>query len=567
MDFFKSFVFAGSDHRIRIIMETRDDPLFCANDVGKVLGIANIRSNIAKLDVDEVAVVVTDDPLGVAQKTNFLTELGVYKVMMRSNKENAKPFQKWVASTIKTIRQTGRYDLEQQAEKHTAEIKKMQESSEEKLQKARQQTETALMMVEDVRVRSSTKLSELQAESDERIREVKKINDLEMEIANHNSLVNVYHKKPVVYIGIITEKEKGKFIVKIGSSKNIRLRLVDLNLKYDRNFFYAHAFEVSESKLLDFERFMQKHPTIKPSVYRDVIVNGERSNEVFLMTKQQITTAAHIAKCNQKKFKTSEIEELKVKIDQLTAIINPNFKLQEPLTTEQDEEEPGKQEAATEDPPHIKKRTLRSRAVQKYSVDGTQLLQYYDTVKLALNDPEFNDISRSGMQNAVRDCVVYKGYRWYFVVRGATDQFNIPDTVDKPEYNFNAIVELDETGGKIVNAYATKSALGRVIGCNNGGRWVTNINRGKPVNGVTYMNVNKVDPAMLKKFLDDGGSIPDTHSYRKRKIEQISKSGEVVKTWETIKKVTNEFKLSDSTLHNAMNGKTEAKGFMWRWKD
>ena len=46
----------------------------------------------------------------------MLTEHGLYKVIMRSNKVIAKQFQDWVFDVLKEIRLTGKYQLEKQLE-------------------------------------------------------------------------------------------------------------------------------------------------------------------------------------------------------------------------------------------------------------------------------------------------------------------------------------------------------------------------------------------------------------------------------------------------------------------
>ena len=59
-----------------------------------------------RLDEDER----TKLDLGRAGETNFITESGLYAVIVRSDKPNAKKFRKWVTSEVlPTIRKTGGY--------------------------------------------------------------------------------------------------------------------------------------------------------------------------------------------------------------------------------------------------------------------------------------------------------------------------------------------------------------------------------------------------------------------------------------------------------------------------
>ena len=64
----------GESHHINI-QGTVDDPLFQANQIGKILGLGNIREAIKDFGEDERSVSLTDTAFGI-KETNFLTELG-----------------------------------------------------------------------------------------------------------------------------------------------------------------------------------------------------------------------------------------------------------------------------------------------------------------------------------------------------------------------------------------------------------------------------------------------------------------------------------------------------------
>jgi prophage antirepressor-like protein len=112
MDIVRAFSDSGLAHGVTInIQGTMEEPLFQANQIGVLLGLANIRDAIKDFDSDEKGVVSTDTP-GGAQSTLFLTELGLIRLLNMSRKPFARPFQKWVAKVIKEIRLTGKYELE-----------------------------------------------------------------------------------------------------------------------------------------------------------------------------------------------------------------------------------------------------------------------------------------------------------------------------------------------------------------------------------------------------------------------------------------------------------------------
>lgn len=91
--------------QIRMVM-VDDEPMFCLADVCKALELSNSRIVADRLDEDERRKL--DLPRqGV---TWFVTESGLYAVILRSDKPNAKKFRKWVTSDVlPTIRKTGGY--------------------------------------------------------------------------------------------------------------------------------------------------------------------------------------------------------------------------------------------------------------------------------------------------------------------------------------------------------------------------------------------------------------------------------------------------------------------------
>lgn len=85
-----------------------ENPLFLAKDVANWIEIRNHRDMLSRVDEDE-KVVGLIDTLGGEQETTFLTEDGLYEVLMQSRKPIAKQFKKEVKKILKQIRQTGGY--------------------------------------------------------------------------------------------------------------------------------------------------------------------------------------------------------------------------------------------------------------------------------------------------------------------------------------------------------------------------------------------------------------------------------------------------------------------------
>ena len=102
MNIVKEFM-TNSLHTEIVIKGTHDDPLFRASDVGTILELPNIRRNIQKFDDTEKIVQITSTP-GGDQKVTFLTEKGLLKILLNSQKPIAVQFQNWTCDVIKSIR-------------------------------------------------------------------------------------------------------------------------------------------------------------------------------------------------------------------------------------------------------------------------------------------------------------------------------------------------------------------------------------------------------------------------------------------------------------------------------
>ena len=92
------------------VMDRNGEPWFVLSEVCRKLGIANARDAASRLDDDEKDGVGIADAIGRDQKTTIINESGLYSLILRSNKPDAKRFKKWVTSEVlPAIRKTGSY--------------------------------------------------------------------------------------------------------------------------------------------------------------------------------------------------------------------------------------------------------------------------------------------------------------------------------------------------------------------------------------------------------------------------------------------------------------------------
>ena len=110
-------LFQNAGFKVRVVI--RDgDPWFVAKDVCDCLAIADASQACKNLDDDEKQVVTRSPELSLlfressnAPTMMLISESGLYTLIMRSNKPEAKVFRKWVTSEVlPSIRKTGKYE-------------------------------------------------------------------------------------------------------------------------------------------------------------------------------------------------------------------------------------------------------------------------------------------------------------------------------------------------------------------------------------------------------------------------------------------------------------------------
>lgn len=105
------FEFEGAAVRVLTI---DGEPWWVATDLCTVLGIGNARQAVSQLDSDEVSQVpvTTNDGSGRVLPTNIVNEPGMYSLVLRSRKPEAKEFKRWIKwEVLPQIRKTGGYGV------------------------------------------------------------------------------------------------------------------------------------------------------------------------------------------------------------------------------------------------------------------------------------------------------------------------------------------------------------------------------------------------------------------------------------------------------------------------
>ena len=544
MDIFRAFSLNDKEHLINI-QGTVEDPLFQANQICDLLGIKSFRSHIDDF-TEEHRVLCQINTCKGLKNVIYLTELGLYKLLGRSRKDIAAKFQNWIVKVIKEIRITGMYRLNEEKEVD------------------------------------------------------KKLLENNQNIINNRTFIKAFHNKNVIYICKFKNIDE-KFIIKIGSTQNIKERIYNLN----------NQFENIEPNILDiievnnyrkYEKYLHNHPYIKQFYYEFIKKDGAISNETYLTTEEQCNYIINILNEDKKKFDIDaiELENLRLKIEEKKSENNlielkiNEYKLKqkeleaeikknelelkkieiekigiesiEPAEQEEQEERPD-QESNYSYNFEIRKINNGIRVPKVYQYDINNLkdsINIYDSPKELIRVN--SDIFMSSLKNAIKNNTIYKNYRWIFVNRNEEPPAEIPETVDNncksPLIKYIAMIDIKKT--KILNVFSTQkeAVASRNLKSNSFTRAISQYS----ISSGHYWKYFDDCPIEMQNEYLLHNKLPEKYvSVISKTVSQICpRTNEIIKTYNSKNEVINKFQMSMLTLSKFSENGNIHNGYRWK---
>ena len=103
-------VFNNEDYGTIRALKVDGEPWFVAKDICDALGLNNVGQAIASLDDDEKSSITIDDGTPGNPNKAIISEPGLYSLILRSRKPEAKAFRRWVThEVLPSIRKHGMY--------------------------------------------------------------------------------------------------------------------------------------------------------------------------------------------------------------------------------------------------------------------------------------------------------------------------------------------------------------------------------------------------------------------------------------------------------------------------
>lgn len=536
MDIINTFILNNSEHKVNILWEN-DNPLFQANQIAKILDIKKIQNSIKDFDEDEKVTHKTYT-LGGEQNATFLTEHGVYRLLMRSNKPIARPFQKWLVNVIVSIREKGKYELKE-------EIKRIKEENKYELENVKNENEIIFNKYEE-----------------------------ETLVKTHQIMMDSFDNKNVVYFLRVKEIED-KVLIKIGSTQDIKTRGRGLRSRFGCDVVFLKIFALDNYE--NFERFLLRHSDIKKYLYTNNSTYGvNNSTEIFLMTNEEVDKAINIASRNIGLFTENEIipkKTMRKSIDELrNEFKNELDSIKDILQNKQKENKQEDEDKIEEEVKYESKRgicTVLGVKVQRYSPDGKELLETYSSSIYALRDPKIPKASRNGITDAISRNSVYVGYRWALLDRELPDNTiqNLKDSVVVKTIKKGHICELNQKKDEIIKVYSNQKDLAKQKNQKSSGWISTVIKQQKFYNGSYYLNWCDCSDELQRKYLDNN-ELPELNDVRPHqiKINRLDPiTNDILHTYSSLTEVTTKYKMTRRTLYSAINGDLVKREFKWQF--
>jgi prophage antirepressor-like protein len=544
MDILKAFSLIDETHNINI-QGTVENPLFQANQIGKLLGINNISQAIKDFEEDERSLISNKTSFGI-KETNFLTESGLYRLLARSRKPIAAIFQKWMINTIKEIRVNGMYKLKQENEVD------------------------------------------------------KKLMTIKGELQQHRIYLDAYNNKKIVYVCKLRNVDD-KILIKIGKSEELVKRMRQILSTYnDVTPVLLNVFESSDFS--KFETHIHGDNFIKKYRFNEQSKNGKGSREIYLVNEEEYNEMIKIIKIIKPQYDNNDLkllekqievgqvetERLKIQIEadnsgneriknlkeladvelkkreiELEIIkIEENIKNQE--NSEEEEEEISKEEPQLFT---IRKRNHSSRIpkIYQYNPDNlrTPIKMYNGPSDVERQNATF---SPTPLKLSSRNNTIYKGYRWLYVNRNEEPPQELEPTKEtkniSPEVQFIAMIDVKKT--KILAVYSNqKQAVeARNLKCNSFTRAIQQ----QTLSSGHYWNFfDKCSQEMQTEYLSHS-KLPEKYVPAcSKKVQQIDpKTNEIIKTYNSNREVCNVAQISTAIIRRITETGEIYNGYKWK---
>ena len=455
---------------------------------------------------------------------------------------------------------------------------------------------------------------------DSKIQENDEKNKNDLKIIKHKTLIDKTKGKRCIYISEIKEN---KFI-KIGMTKEISTRHIQLNKKYGNSLF-LEVFECDNYK--EIEENILADSTIKKHLYKGR-VNGHCCLEILLMTEEfnyeqllsivkKYLSETHFFTPQQLLEKQKmDLEKQKIEYNIINNVLNnklyintvkeilnnnlPNLfiniqkqnvnsniiSIDNDVNTESVDEiinntiinddinnNTNNTNNTTiinsilneNDDGNVKSRKTNGKRIQKIDPNNFKnIIKIYDSMIYLIRSPENKGFQKSSIQNAIKGNKIYKDFRWNYINKGDNPNIsNILPTVEckTKKHIIDTILKLNSTKTEILDSYATKAILAKELKINI--RTIRkNIDNNEKHGDNYFIEYHRCPKELIEKY---DKIIKKNISPCSKQIKQINPSTNEIIIFNSLTEIYTKYGYSNPYILNAIKDKKIYKGFLWEY--
>ena len=448
-------------------------------------------------------------------------------------------------------------------------------------------------------------------------------------LEKHLYLIEKFNYKQCVYVievPININFENESKLIKIGSTKNIYERILAMNSSYSCKCILLDIYEC-ESNYREIEQYIISNKEIKQNLYKEKINNVMPKEIVKLTDEFNYDQLIQIIKENIKKIIYLNPFQLleKQKMDLVNRLLdngyNPNLfenftitiitknetpintntsctckkeneqkqdnthpvnNIQNQETTKEKTEEDNINETTyhynientddlEEELPtpnmNFKIKHSRGRKIQKINPNNLNIVvQVYESMIYLLRADEGVKYLKSGVQDAIRNNSIYKGFRWCFVEKDEDPMISKANPTNKEISTriTEPIVKMNNSKNEIIEMYKSQEECF----LNNGltkAKLKELIKSQELYHDVYFMKISDCHTNILKKYnITNEQFKKNTKSKSIIAINPLSKEETV---FNTITEIPIKLGGSELSINNAIKNRTIYNGYFWKIKD
>lgn len=393
-----------------------------------------------------------------------------------------------------------------------------------------------------------------------------------LEEAKQKNLLNAYEDTPCIYILRISQEDDNNFIIRLGETDNIKVRMID----HRQNFKGCLLIDVFEcNRPHKFEQYLLNRPDIKanrlPASELINISNAFTYNTLTNIIKKHIDfydKTPFDQKLEYAKMKLQESQNLE-RLETLKLITSTEDQvLKETLIDSLKNINEIKNEIVElSDDSDIEKIPNSNRRVYKYNLNDlkTPIAVYFSFCEAArsINDSKIHDYH---IRTACINNTIQNNYRWFCVDDSDIQPTEIPETkaIQKTVIrNKGLVAQINKDQNTILNVYPNINSSAESI--NLSASTLTIAIKNNKLSGGFYWKMYEDCSDELKSSFNEELPKPLLSSTSSKKVQRIDPdTHNVIETFECIQDVCNQYRICHKTIKKVSESGDIYKKFIWK---